>query len=354
MSSTLTPISFAVQAIDFWGLAYHLAEILSSESTASFILGFPKLSCFLFTIVDFVAYIPLSISTSILILTWTLRRHRPSLYNELDHDWLIWLFQLSLPSVSLLSAFSELVSCGQLCKAKMLQKMYTRLLGHMSETKTLKMELDVDCWIPFAETGFILVVFLTLACMIYTFCSIIKRKCQLNSVSPMAEVVNYKAEQLEMKKNLDKDEPQANNQRKAEDSRQMVETEELILARDEITAIESNEQDENTLPVTNRNERSRGVIIMVQEAITTTKTNQQAESYPKSIPELTKATDNISMASPEPSCSPSIEADEVSNFIHFKLFILFSDLSIVPLLSINRLVGWLVHWSAIISQKGEK
>ena len=348
MSSTLTPISFAVQAIDFWGLAYHLAEILSSESTASFILGFPKLSCFLFTIVDFVAYIPLSISTSILILTWTLRRHRPSLYNELDHDRLIWLFQLSLPSVSLLSAFSELVSCGQLCKAKMLQKMYTRLLGHMSETKTLKMELDVDCWIPFAETGFILVVFLALACMIYTFGSIIKRKCELNSVSPMAEVVNYKAEQLEMKKNLDKDEPQANNQRKAEDSRQMVETEELILARDEITAIESNEQDENTLPVTNRNERSRGVIIIVQEA------NQQAESYPESIPEKKKATDNISMASPEPSCSPSIEADEVSNFIHFKLFSLFSDLSIVPLLSVNRLVGWLVNRSAIISQKGEK
>ena len=332
LSSTLTPISFAVQAIDFWGLAYHLAEILSSESTASFILGFPKLSCFLFTIVDFVAYIPLSISTSILILTWTLRRHRPSLYNELDHDRLIWLFQLSLPSVSLLSAFSELVSCGQLCKAKMLQKMYTRLLGHMSETKTLKMELDVDCWIPFAETGFILVVFLTLACMIYTFGSIIKRKCELNSVSPMAEVVNYKAEQLEMKKNLDKDEPQANNQRKAEDSRQMVETEELILARDEITAIESNEQDENTLPVTNRNEISRGVIIIVQEA------NQQAESYPNSIPEITKETDNISMASPEPSCSPSIEADEVSLSIS-SCSVYFQIYQLCPSC---LLTGWLV------------
>ena len=188
VTTALVLSSYSFQTVALGWYLTNLLKFLVPDWTTDLIRSYPDAICSLFTIFDFIGFIPVSISASFLLVAKSLKGFCSSLYASLNHDKISKYMVLIIPVCSLLTFLSQFGTCHHVCRDGMFINFYEQLNSSNNIT-SLTFDSDVTCWIPWVETSFCLsfLILLVKICLhvIYSqFCRGIHLKLKRHIVHP--------------------------------------------------------------------------------------------------------------------------------------------------------------------------
>ena len=95
--------------------AFGLLYIIPSLAIPT-LIQYPNEICFFYGMLDFIGFIPMNLLLVALFTIREVRNMSPAFYNSLDHEFGAKCLVIGMPMISLVTFFTQLVSCQHVCR----------------------------------------------------------------------------------------------------------------------------------------------------------------------------------------------------------------------------------------------